>query len=100
MPSEYSYKNQLLKIHRLLELGDKAVPHLVVEKLGNSVSAMFSVPTAIYCFLRAQQSIADIEVTFHFFFSLVTMNKINFSFINIFHYPFFDAGKFSKIHLY
>ncbi|XP_015187423.1 PREDICTED: poly(ADP-ribose) glycohydrolase ARH3-like isoform X2 [Polistes dominula] len=34
---------------------------LVIRLFGNSIAALHSVPTAIFCFLRAQQPIKDIE---------------------------------------
>lgn len=34
----------------------------IVKHLGNSIAALHSVPTAIYCFLRAQHKIPGIEV--------------------------------------
>lgn len=34
----------------------------VENVLGTSVAALYSVPTAVYCFLRAQQPIPNIEV--------------------------------------
>ncbi|KAI4472759.1 hypothetical protein M0802_016519 [Mischocyttarus mexicanus] len=33
----------------------------VIRRLGNSIAALHSVPTAIFCFLRAQEPIKDIE---------------------------------------
>lgn len=34
----------------------------VIECLGTSIAALYSVPTAIYCFLRAQKEIPGIKV--------------------------------------
>ena len=62
VPDEVCYCTQLVKLRRLLELGDEVTSHRVVEDLGNDIAAVYSVPTAIYCFLRAQQPIADINV--------------------------------------
>lgn len=44
-------------------LSRDALPVEVINKLGNSVCALYSVPTAIYCFLRATSEIPDIEVS-------------------------------------
>ena len=53
--------------------GDVA-PELVVELLGNDVSAILSVPTAyFYCFLRAQQPIDGIEVSIEIIMTHETM---------------------------
>lgn len=41
----------------------------VVDVLGTSIAALYSVPTAIYCFLRAQQEIPGIEVYCNKYFS-------------------------------
>lgn len=60
---QVSYRSQLLKLQNLLELGDNVVPYQIAEELGNDVSAVFSVPTAIYCFLRAQHPVPDINVS-------------------------------------
>jgi len=48
-----SYTSQLGKVKKLLE-EDNVTPNIVVEQLGNNVSAILSVPTAIYSFLCAQ----------------------------------------------
>lgn len=36
----------------------------VVAALGNSIAALHSVPTSIYCYLKAQNEIAGIEVAY------------------------------------
>lgn len=54
------YKIQLNEILRLLANPERAHPDGVIDALGHSVSAQFSVPTAIFCFLRAQSVISDI----------------------------------------
>lgn len=48
----------------------------VVRHLGTSIAALYSVPTAIYCFLRAQEKIPGIEVSFYFstFFLFITVS--------------------------
>lgn len=54
------YQTQLKLVQRLLEKGD--VPEYeVIKSLGHSTAALYSVPTAIYCFLRAQSPISYIE---------------------------------------
>ncbi|KAK7604998.1 hypothetical protein V9T40_006184 [Parthenolecanium corni] len=60
---QVSYRGQLLKLQTLLELGDNVVPYQIAEELGTDVSAVFSVPTAIYCFLRAQNPVPDINTS-------------------------------------
>lgn len=52
----------LLVLQELLSHGNDVTREDVVKKLGNTVAALKSVPTAIYCFLRALQPIAGIEV--------------------------------------
>ncbi|XP_054003811.1 ADP-ribosylhydrolase ARH3-like isoform X2 [Hylaeus anthracinus] len=56
------YKAQLDIIKTLISESNEG-PHeeKVVQKLGNSVTALYSVPTAIFCFLRAQKPITGIE---------------------------------------
>lgn len=49
-------------MQKLLSKGEAASKHEVQEALGNSVTAIWSVPTAIYSFLRAQNPIPGIEV--------------------------------------
>ena len=56
------YKIQLGTIKSLIsEAGEGPHAEKVVQKLGNSVTALYSVPTAIFCFLRAQKPITGIE---------------------------------------
>lgn len=50
-----------MKIVREL-LKSNAKDEEVVENLGHSMLAIYSVPTAIYCFLRAQTEIENITV--------------------------------------
>ncbi|XP_066995211.2 ADP-ribosylhydrolase ARH3 [Anabrus simplex] len=57
----HPYQTQLKIIQDLLAKEDGATDRDVQKLLGNSVAAQFSVPTAIFCFLRAQESIPDIE---------------------------------------
>jgi poly(ADP-ribose) glycohydrolase ARH3 len=46
----------------LLEQGDKEpIPEKVIKELGNDISGLRSVPTAIFCFLRAQRPIDGIK---------------------------------------
>lgn len=53
---------QLGIIKTLISENDEG-PHneKVVQTLGNSVTALYSVPTAIFCFLRAQKPITGIQ---------------------------------------
>jgi len=51
------YKEKLEAALSLLD--EKPSRRKVVEKLGNSVEAYNSVPTAIYCFLRNHESFKD-----------------------------------------
>ncbi|XP_012255881.2 ADP-ribosylhydrolase ARH3 [Athalia rosae] len=55
------YKTQLKLVRDLICKIDEAHEQKVVHQLGTEVSALYSVPTAIYCFLRAQRPIQDIE---------------------------------------
>lgn len=57
--NKYTYENQL-KIMKDFLKENSVTSDEVIEKLGNSISSIFSVPTAIYCFLRAQDDIPDI----------------------------------------
>jgi hypothetical protein len=50
-------------LQELLGRSDQVTREEVVERLGNDVSAINSVPTAIYAFLRALQPIQGIEVS-------------------------------------
>lgn len=43
----------------------------VVNILGHSVNALYSVPTAIYCFLRATNKIPGIEVHVKFNYTIL-----------------------------
>ncbi|XP_043792049.1 ADP-ribose glycohydrolase ARH3-like [Apis laboriosa] len=56
------YKIQLAIIKSLISENNEG-PHdeKVIQKLGNSVAALYSVPTAIFCFLRAQKPIIGIQ---------------------------------------
>ncbi|XP_076249870.1 ADP-ribosylhydrolase ARH3 [Calliopsis andreniformis] len=56
------YKVQLSIVKTLIcEDGEGPHNEKVIEKLGNSVAALYSVPTAIFCFLRAQKPITGIQ---------------------------------------
>ncbi|GLH00526.1 Putative adp-ribosylglycohydrolase posttranslational modification [Gryllus bimaculatus] len=55
------YQAQLRVVKDLLEKGDAASDEEVQMKLGTSVAALYSVPTAIFCFLRARTNIPEIE---------------------------------------
>ncbi|KAK0090315.1 hypothetical protein PV325_001546 [Microctonus aethiopoides] len=59
------FKTQLKIIERLIEksLTNENEPHTdeILKLLGNNVTALHSVPTAIFCFVRAQYPIAEIN---------------------------------------
>ncbi|XP_064609017.1 ADP-ribosylhydrolase ARH3-like [Liolophura sinensis] len=55
------YTDKLLKMKEFLKTG-KSNSEQIAEDLGNDVSALDSVPTAIYSFLRAQESIEGLPV--------------------------------------
>lgn len=58
---EGSYKDQLCAIKELIsEDGDGPHDEKVVQRLGININALYSVPTAIFCFLRAQKPIKGI----------------------------------------
>lgn len=50
-----SYQTQLAAIRKLLNSDINPTDEKVVDSLGHSVAALFSVPTAIYSFLRSEQ---------------------------------------------
>ena len=58
----HSYQTQLKKMQMLLNKTEGAEEKEVVTVLGNRLLALYSVPTAIFCFLRASESIPEIEV--------------------------------------
>lgn len=47
------YQTQLKKMQILLDKKEDTHDEEVEKMLGNSVAALYSVPTAIFCFLRA-----------------------------------------------
>ncbi|XP_033339094.1 ADP-ribosylhydrolase ARH3 [Megalopta genalis] len=56
------YKTQLNVLKRLImEEGEGPHEETVALKLGTNISALYSVPTAIFCFLRAQKPINGIQ---------------------------------------
>ncbi|XP_071871330.1 ADP-ribosylhydrolase ARH3 [Bombus fervidus] len=56
------YRVQLCMVKSLIsEDGEASHDEKVIQKLGNSVAALYSVPTAIFCFLRAQKPITGIQ---------------------------------------
>ncbi|KAK6635800.1 hypothetical protein RUM44_001054 [Polyplax serrata] len=59
--NKYTYESQLKAMKDFFTREQSPAEDEVVTTLGNSVSSIFSVPTAIYCFLRAQESIPHIE---------------------------------------
>ncbi|XP_032685302.1 ADP-ribose glycohydrolase ARH3-like isoform X2 [Odontomachus brunneus] len=59
---EDSYKDQLCAIKELIsEDGDGPHDEKIVQRLGTDINALYSVPTAIFCFLRAQRPIKGIK---------------------------------------
>lgn len=60
------YQSKLRRIQKLLktkhsdDYNDEVIYHL-----GNDISALRSVPTAIFCFLKAQKEISGIDVRIH-----------------------------------
>ena len=58
----YPYQTHLKKMQMLLNKKEGADDEEVETILGNSVAALYSVPTAIFCFLRACAHIPEIEV--------------------------------------
>lgn len=55
------YQTQLTEMSRLLDHPEPPNVELVVNSLGHSINALFSVPTAIYCFLRNHKTPLDPE---------------------------------------
>jgi poly(ADP-ribose) glycohydrolase ARH3 len=58
----YPYQTQLKKMQKLLNKKEGANDEEVETILGTSLAALYSVPTAIFCFLRACAPIPGIEV--------------------------------------
>jgi len=56
------YQTQLKKMQILLDKKEDAYDENVEKILGTSVAALYSVPTAIFCFLRAYTPVPEIEV--------------------------------------
>nr|XP_050845157.1 ADP-ribosylhydrolase ARH3-like isoform X2 [Vespula vulgaris] len=55
------YKLKLDILQQLIAAEKDVTNEEVVRQLGNGIAALYSVPTAIFCFLRAQQPINGIE---------------------------------------
>lgn len=62
------YQRQLNLVKEFLSCDNeqKRSDEEIVRHLGTSIAALYSVPTAIYCFLRALDKIPGIEVNFHY----------------------------------
>lgn len=60
MERTFPYVGQLNHVLRLLK--KEVSNEEIVNVLGNDVTALYSVPTAIFCFLRSQNPIKHIEV--------------------------------------
>lgn len=56
IPEEKHYTKQLDAMRKLLNKKFPPSDDEVVNVLGHSVNALYSVPTALYCFLRTSQS--------------------------------------------
>ena len=61
------YINQLQAVHETLKRGHDVTKETIVNILGNDVSALKSVPTAIYCFLRPFVDNKTLQVISSFF---------------------------------
>jgi len=59
LENKMEYQKQLTKIEDLLKR--EPSNEMVINNLGNSVAALWSITTALYCFLRAQEPIEKIE---------------------------------------
>lgn len=59
--SEPTFEKQLLVMKDLLNKDGHPSDEEVVNKLGHSVAALYSVPTAVFSFLKAQNEIPDIK---------------------------------------
>lgn len=58
--NKYTYEAQLKAMKEFFLREQTPSQEEVISTLGNTVSAVFSVPTAIYCFLRTQENVNDI----------------------------------------
>ena len=56
------YQKQLNEIKRILKLPQEPSDEEIINVLGHSIAALYSVPTAIYCFLKSNKKIAGIQV--------------------------------------
>lgn len=58
-----SYQTQIQEIRKLINSANEPSNELVINALGHNIAALFSVPTAIYCFLRSEKpdKIPDID---------------------------------------
>lgn len=63
--SEQSFHKQITHIRDLLNKKNVSDEE-VLNKLGHSKRALYSVPTAIYCFLRSSQQIEEINTNSQF----------------------------------
>lgn len=58
---EGRYKERLCIIKEMISMDDGPHDEKVVHELGIGFSGLYSVPTAIFCFLRAQKPIVGIS---------------------------------------
>lgn len=62
---EGPYQRQLSILQDFLACSEEdRADEEIVKHLGTSVAALYSVPTAIYCFLRSLENIPGIQVSF------------------------------------
>lgn len=66
IPEEQHFTKQLNEIKKLLNKPHTPSDEEVVNALGHSVNALYSVPTALYCFLRHAQAEAPIRSTLEY----------------------------------
>lgn len=59
---KHPYVKQIEVLQSLLSKDPQDFEDEIANKLGNSVAALYSVPTAIYCFLRGQKPVEFIKV--------------------------------------
>lgn len=55
------FTKQLEAVSRFLSMDNEPSDTDILNVLGNDVSALYSVPTSIYCFLKAQKTIKGID---------------------------------------
>lgn len=79
---EKPYREKLLTIQNLLQRTydeDDVLYDEILETLGNSISALESVPTAIYCFLKACSETPELKVNIFLIFPVLITPDLKFS---------------------